>query len=126
MPLPRFVARFNKVITNRLFAPVAGRVPPWAVVEHTGRRSGQTYRTVVWAFPRGSDLVIALTYGPGADWVRNVLSAGRCRVRWRGQWRVSHQVEVISGPAALALLPPLVRPVLTIAGVHSVLHLRGR
>jgi deazaflavin-dependent oxidoreductase (nitroreductase family) len=126
MPLPRFVARFNKVITNRLFAPVAGRVPPWAVVEHTGRRSGQTYRTVVWAFPRGSDLVIALTYGPGADWVRNVLSAGMCRVKWRGHWRVSHQVEVISGPAALALLPPLLRPVLTIAGVHSVLHLRAR
>src|SRR5438067_10429683 len=87
MPLPRRVAYFNRVVTNRLFGPLAGRVPPWVLVEHRGRQSGRTYRTVVWAFPHGDDLVFALTYGPSADWVRNVIAARTCRVKWLGRWR---------------------------------------
>jgi deazaflavin-dependent oxidoreductase (nitroreductase family) len=125
MPLPRSVARFNRVVTNRVFAPLAGRVPPWAIVEHTGRRSGRVYHTVLWAFPHNGDMVIALTYGPQADWVRNVLAAQACRVKWVGRWHSFSRAELVKGNAALRLLPPFLRPFLRLAGVQTVLHLRS-
>jgi deazaflavin-dependent oxidoreductase (nitroreductase family) len=122
MRLPRQAARFNRVFTNRFFGPLAGRVPPWVLVEHSGRRSGRTYRTVVWAFPRRGDLVVALTYGPGSDWVRNVRVAGRCRVRWLRRW-ATYTPELVQGRAALRLLPMFLRPVLAAAGLEHTLHL---
>ena len=102
----------------------AGRVPPWAIVEHTGRRSGRVYHTVLWAFPHNGDMVIALTYGPQADWVRNVVAAGSCRVKWIGRWRRLTAPEVLEGPAATRLMPRVLRVPLRLAGVQSVLHLR--
>jgi deazaflavin-dependent oxidoreductase (nitroreductase family) len=125
VPLPRRLARFNRVVTNRLFGPLAGRVGPWALVEHTGRRSGRRYQTVVWAFPRQRDLVFALTYGPGADWVRNILRSQSARVAFAGRWRAFSRAEVVDGEPGLALLPAVVRPLLRVANVRSVLRLSG-
>jgi deazaflavin-dependent oxidoreductase (nitroreductase family) len=124
MPLPRALAHFNRLVTNRVFGPLAGRVPPFAIIEHVGRRSGRGYRTVLWAFPHYQDMVIVLTYGPSADWVRNVLAAGSCRVKWAGRWRRLSLPELVEGPAALRLVPPVLRLPLRLAGVGSVLHLR--
>jgi deazaflavin-dependent oxidoreductase (nitroreductase family) len=107
-----------------VFGPLAGRVPPFAVVEHVGRRSGRRYRTVLWAFPRGADMVVVLTYGPSADWVRNVLAASSCRVKWAGRWRQMVSPEVVDGPAARRLVPGLLRLPLRLAGVQFVLRLR--
>ena len=120
------MARFNRVVTNRVFAPLAGRVPPWALVEHIGRRSGRRYRTVVWAFPRPREreFVYVLTYGPGADWVRNVLAAGTCRVLWLGRWRPFSSVMLVEGKPALRLLPAVLRLPLWVAGMHWVLRVR--
>ena len=125
MQLPRQAAHFNKVVTNRLFRPLAGTVPPWVLVEHRGRRSGRLFRTVVWGFPNQADLVFALTYGPGADWVRNVVAAQHCRVMYGGRWRSFQFAEVLTGPRGLALLPPGLRTLLRVGGVHNVLHLRA-
>jgi deazaflavin-dependent oxidoreductase (nitroreductase family) len=111
------------VVTNRIFAPLAGRVPPWVIVEHRGRRSGRVYRTVVWAFPYRGDLVFALTYGPKSDWVRNVVAAGSARVKWRGSWRSFSRVELREGWDGLRLLPAVIRPSLYVAGIRSVLRL---
>jgi deazaflavin-dependent oxidoreductase (nitroreductase family) len=124
MLLPRALARFNRVVTNRLFSPLAGRVPPFAVVEHVGRRSGRRYRTVLWAFPYGRDMVVILTYGPSTDWVRNVLAAGSCRVKWLGRWRRFNRPGVVEGQAAAPLTPALLRAPLRLAGMRWVLHLR--
>lgn len=124
MQLPRALARFNRRVTNRVFAPLAGRVPPWVLLEHVGRRSGQRYRTVLMGFPRASDMVIALTYGPSTDWVRNVLAAGGCRVKWAGRWRSFHEAKVVAGPAGTALLPPGLRALMRLARLPAVLHLR--
>ncbi len=80
MPLPQRLARFNCRVTNPIANRIAGRVPPLAIVVHTGRRSGTPYRTPVMAFRArdGDGFVIALTYGPETDWVRNVLAGGGC------------------------------------------------
>ncbi len=85
MVLPPWLARFNRQVTNRLTRRFAGKLPGFAIVIHRGRRSGRTYRTPVNAFRDGDDYVIALTYGPQADWVRNVLAAGGCELVTRGQ-----------------------------------------
>ena len=83
MPAPRWVAKANKIGLNRLTKFIAPWAPGWAVVIHRGRKSGRTFRTPLWAFRRPGGFVIALTYGPGADWVRNVLAAGGCEVESR-------------------------------------------
>jgi deazaflavin-dependent oxidoreductase (nitroreductase family) len=83
MPAPRWVARANKVGLNRLTKFIAPWAPGWAVVVHRVRKSGRTFRTPLWAFRRKDGYVIALTYGSGADWVRNVLAAGGCELESR-------------------------------------------
>jgi deazaflavin-dependent oxidoreductase (nitroreductase family) len=55
------------------------------LIVHRGRRSGRRYETPVQVFPTDDGYVIALTYGPGADWTRNVLAAGGCELRTRGR-----------------------------------------
>lgn len=52
--LPRALARINRVVTNRVMGLWAPYLPPWAVLLHTGRRSGRAYRTVLFAFVRGT------------------------------------------------------------------------
>src|ERR1700761_3638979 len=85
MPIPRVVGRWNKVGLNR----VTKRVAPWApglgVVVHRGRRSGKVYQTPVNVFAVEDGYVLALTYGPDTDWVKNVLAAGGCELRTPGQ-----------------------------------------
>ena len=83
MPAPRLVARANKTGLNRLTRFVAPWAPGWGVVIHRGRRSGRTFRTPLWVFRRDHGYVIALTYGPQADWVRNVIAAGGCELETR-------------------------------------------
>ena len=56
--LPRAFARFNRRVANPVVRLVAGRLPPLAVVTHTGRRSGRSYRTPVMAFAKDDDLVL--------------------------------------------------------------------
>jgi hypothetical protein len=67
MPLPRPLARLNRRLTNRVAGRVAGRLPPFAIVAHSGRRSGRTYQTPIWAFRAPDGFVVALTYGDSAD-----------------------------------------------------------
>jgi len=76
LKLPRALARFNRVVTNRIQGQWAWLLPPWAVVCHRGRRSGRLYRTPVNAYKRGRRLAIVVLYGEESDWVRNVLAGG--------------------------------------------------
>lgn len=108
MTLPRGLARFNRVATNRVAFALITRVPGWAVVVHRGRRSGRTYRTPVAAFRRPGGYVFALTYGPQAEWVQNVLAAGGA-VLERGDRRTRlFRPRVFRDPAR-SLMPPWVR-----------------
>jgi deazaflavin-dependent oxidoreductase (nitroreductase family) len=121
VPIPKAIARFNRRVTNPLVGRLAGWLPPLAIVVHRGRRSGREYRTPIMAFPRRGGVVIALTYGPDVDWVRNVVAAGRCRLIYRGR-EVSlarpRLVEMVEPPS---MLPALVRVVLRLARVDHYL-----
>jgi deazaflavin-dependent oxidoreductase (nitroreductase family) len=79
MQLPRWLARFNKVVTNRVQGTYAWLVPGWVVICHRGRKSGRLYRTPVNAYKQGDALGVVLVYGERTDWLRNVL-AGEAQV----------------------------------------------
>ncbi len=76
MRLPRSLARFNRVVTNRIQRLWAPYLPPWVLLTHRGRVSGREYRNPVFATRRGSQLRLAVLYGTESDWVRNLLAAG--------------------------------------------------
>jgi deazaflavin-dependent oxidoreductase (nitroreductase family) len=80
MPAGRRMARFNKVVTNKTIGLLGPWMPGFGVVIHKGRKSGRTYRTPVNLFRTGQGYLFALTYGSGADWVKNVLAAGSFEV----------------------------------------------
>jgi deazaflavin-dependent oxidoreductase (nitroreductase family) len=85
VPLPKTLARLNRVGLNRVTRLIAPWMPGLGVVVHRGRRSGHLYRTPVNVFPRPGGYVFALTYGADADWVRNVQAAGGCELETRGR-----------------------------------------
>lgn len=121
MVIPRSVARFNRVVTNRISALVAGWLPGFGIVEHEGRRSGRVYRTPVNVFGTRDGYVIALTYGPDTDWIKNVLAAGGCALHVRGQ-RVRLTAPRIVHDADRRSAPPVVRQVLAVLDVTEFLH----
>jgi hypothetical protein len=77
------VARATAPLARRL----AGRhgFPLWAVVHHRGRVTGRELSVPVAVRATPEVFVIALPWGPGTNWVRNVLGAGGCVVRWKGR-----------------------------------------
>ena len=85
MPIPRAVRQWNKAGLNKITRRIAPWVPGFGLVVHRGRRSGRVYQTPVNVFPAGDGYVLALTYGPDTDWVKNVLAAGGCELRTGGR-----------------------------------------
>ena len=117
MPLPRVIARLNKRFTNRLIEPLVARTASFAIVEHHGRRSGKLYRTPVNLFACDGDFVVALTYGPGADWVRNVM-AGPSACERSGVRYTIETAELAPRGDVWHCLPAAVRVALRILRVH--------
>jgi deazaflavin-dependent oxidoreductase (nitroreductase family) len=124
MALPKALARFNLVVTNRLTGPFARRLPGFAVVTHVGRRSGRAYSTPVNLFRHEDRYVIALTYGADSQWVRNVMAAGEAFVLTRGDRLRLVEPQVVHDPSA-ALVPTPVRPILRATKVTDFMLLHG-
>jgi deazaflavin-dependent oxidoreductase (nitroreductase family) len=122
VPLPRAVARFNRGATNRLLGPLAPRLPGFGVVLHTGRKSGRPYRTPVNVFRRPGGYVVALTYGPDADWVRNVMASGGCSLETRGRTVRLTRPRLVHDERR-RLMPAPVRVVLGLTHVSDFLEL---
>jgi deazaflavin-dependent oxidoreductase (nitroreductase family) len=122
MPLPRALARFNRIATNRVGRLLAPYLPGAANIVHRGRKSGREYRTPISAFRRRGGYAAALTYGPDAEWVQNVLKAGGATLETRnGRVRVTNP-RVIHDPA-YRLVPPLVGAMLGLLGADAFLLL---
>lgn len=125
MPLPQSLARFNRRVTNPILGRMAWWMPGFAVVTHVGRRSGRTFHTPVNLFRSGDEYVFACTYGPEAQWVRNVLAAGGCTVRTRGHDVTLTDPQLIHD-AQRTRVPAPVRAILGAVGVDDfvVMHRR--
>src|SRR5262249_51430114 len=111
MAAPRWLARFNRRVTNHITGPVAPHLPGFGVVLHSGRTTHRRYRTPVNVLRRPSGFVVALTYGRDSSWVRNVLANGGRELVTRGRtWRLTqpHLVHderhrFVPAPARLVL-----------------------
>lgn len=123
MPFPQRLARLNRHLANPVARTFAGRVPPLAIVGHTGRRSGRAYRVPVMAFAADGGYLIALTYGPDADWVRNVLARGACTLERGGRTVALADARLVGPAEALPRLPAPLRPVLRLLQVSAFLRL---
>ncbi|MEV6910856.1 nitroreductase family deazaflavin-dependent oxidoreductase [Amycolatopsis sp. NPDC051071] len=81
MPMPKWWGQ----VTKRLFNPRVLARGTYPVLIHVGRASGETYRTPLDAHPVDGGYVFVPVYGPGADWVRNVLAHKGARLRIDGK-----------------------------------------
>lgn len=75
MQIPRVVTVFNKYVNNRIQGLWAWLLPPWAVIGHTGRKSGKAYRTPILGFVAHGTFVVPILYGEQSEWVKNLLAA---------------------------------------------------
>jgi deazaflavin-dependent oxidoreductase (nitroreductase family) len=123
MPLPMAVARANRSLTNRLTVHFAGRIPPFALLEHRGRKTGTAYRTPLMLFQDGPFLIIVLTYGERTDWLRNLQVAGGGVAIERNRRIPVGDPVVERGPAAIQALPRPVRLILRLLRVDQVVRL---
>ena len=81
MPMPIWWGHINK----RVFNPRALAGGKWPVLIHVGRSSGAAHHTPLDAHPVDGGYLFVLVYGSGTDWVRNILVAGRARLRVDGR-----------------------------------------
>ncbi|HKS73479.1 MAG TPA: nitroreductase family deazaflavin-dependent oxidoreductase [Terriglobales bacterium] len=122
MPAPRWLARFNLRVTNRVLGPLARRLPGMGFVIHIGRKSGKRYRTPVMIFHRDGRLIIALTYGPGSQWVLNVLAKGGCEFETQGKTLHLADPRIVHDEQRGAM-PAFVRIMLGLLNVSDFLEL---
>ena len=120
MPIPISLGKFNKRVTNRLMIRRANK-PPFAAIRHRGRTSGREYRIPLNAFPRRDEVVFALTYGSGADWVKNVLADGRATLEYGGEELELEGPRIVDRADAIDALPAYVRLATKLIGVTEYL-----
>lgn len=74
-------------LTSPMARAMAGHrmIPLWAVVHHRGRKTGRALSVPVAVRLTQDGFLINLPWGPGTNWVRNVLVAGGCTIRWKGE-----------------------------------------
>jgi len=114
---PRIMRRLNRVFTNPLMGTFAWLVPPLAVIDHVGRKSGRHYRSPVVAFRTPKGFVVPLTYGRDVDWARNLTAARGGELHHVGRRFRVHNPRIVDGDAASAHLPAVVRPALRAANL---------
>jgi deazaflavin-dependent oxidoreductase (nitroreductase family) len=124
MTMPKAVARFARDVINPVTRHFAGRMPPFAIVRHVGRWSGREYRTPIMVFRSPDGLVIALTYGPGTDWVRNVFVAGEATIEYGGRDVAVDAPRLANTAEAQRWLPWPVRIALRVMRVGDFLVVR--
>lgn len=124
MPLSRRLARFNRRVTNPVARPMASRLPGFGVLIHRGRRTGKTYRTPLNCFRREGTFYVALVYGPGVDWLKNLEAAGGGVMVTGGR---SHPVGAprVVGEEGMSVVPRVVRVMLGLIGVDGLVALPG-
>ncbi len=119
MPLPRGLADFNRVFSNKIMRPLARRAPGFGVLHHRGRRTGVEYQTPLNVFRDGDRLIVALTYGEDVDWLKNAQAAPESHFLISGKEVKVRPPVVISTEDGLAAMPAPVTAVLNLLDVSG-------
>jgi len=118
----RWLAKINIAFTNRITSLFAGWLPGFGILTHVGRKSGKLYRTPVNVFRTPDGFVVALTYSSQSEWVKNVLAAGGCELKTRGNKYQLSAPKVVRDPSRQRFPIP-VRLVLRLVGADEYMQL---
>lgn len=108
MALPTSLKRFNRDHLNPLTLKLTGHAD-LADLIHVGRTTGRQHHTPVMAFldPLANHMIIALTYGPDVQWLKNVNKAGGCLLgRGRDRYRLGPPRRITAAQALPAIPQP--------------------
>ena len=115
----------TQVGTAFLLCPEAGTGDAYAsVVRHVGRTSGRSYETPVHAVANDGGFAIALPYGPGSDWVKNVLALGTAAIIYGGRTYSVDEPEIVPLAEATLNFTPRERLAHRLFGVKECLIVR--
>jgi deazaflavin-dependent oxidoreductase (nitroreductase family) len=115
---------FNKHVLNKAMIHISGkRFGHFAILSHTGRKSGRLYHTPIIAEPFENGFVIALTYGKKVDWYANVKAKGSCSLLWKNHDYPLVHPEFIDKEIGLTAFPAFVRFMLKLIGIEYYLRL---
>jgi hypothetical protein len=100
--------------------PLAGSrwLPLYAIVRHTGRKSGKQYAIPIVAFPALDGFVIPLPFGEETQWMRNLFAADG-GIRWRAREYMIGRPQLIDldNAAVVDAVPRLLRAVARRLGI---------
>ena len=117
--------RFHRGVGNPLQLRSAGTPGSYAsVLRHQGRRTGRTYQTPVWAAATEDGFVIAIVYGSGTDWLKNVLVSGAATIVPQGETYPVDQPEIVPMERARAYFPATLQRTHRLVGVGGCLRVR--
>ena len=120
------VRKSNKKRTNRLVMSIgrAGkRISLFAVLQHTGRKSGKIYTTPVRLVKKEKLLIIPLTYGERSDWYQNLKASGKVQVTWQGQTYTAGDPERLEVSEAANDFPFISRLLFKLDGLPEFIRL---
>jgi deazaflavin-dependent oxidoreductase (nitroreductase family) len=83
----RIVIPLQRYLVNPIAKLVAGYLPGTALLETTGRKSGEPRRTPISNGLAGDDFWIVAELGYKAQYVKNLQADPRVRIRVRRRWR---------------------------------------
>jgi deazaflavin-dependent oxidoreductase (nitroreductase family) len=119
------MGRFFRVWNASILAhPVIWRLMGFAVLKHTGRRSGRVYATPVSARPTATGFVVPLPFGEKAEWCRNALAANGCVIQWKGVAYRLIDPQIVSPAAAFPAFNPVERLLLPVIGIKQYVQFR--
>jgi deazaflavin-dependent oxidoreductase (nitroreductase family) len=121
----RFVTRMNRRFVRDRAITLAGRPgDAHVVVHHVGRTSGRSYSTPIGVERTPAGLIVTLPYGPGTDWVRNLLAADGGELTIDGETVRITSPRLIAAAQAAPLISAGERRVARIFGVTEYLLLQ--
>ena len=111
--------------TAPISRPLAGHrfLPLWAVLRHRGRRTGREYAVPVAIRATEEAFVIAIPFGERTQWVRNVVDAGGCTIRWQAAEHPATAPAIIGYEEAAPAFASMQRWILRRAGVSRFIRL---
>lgn len=123
-PVQDVIRRLNRSVTNPRQLRSAGRPGAYAsVIHHVGRASGAAYRTPIVAVPAEDGFLIALPYGRGVDWARNIVAAGSATIEHEGETHVVGRPRFFTADEANRHFPAKEQRTHRRFGVRDFLHL---
>lgn len=120
MPLPQPLSVLPRYL-NPVLRPVAGYLPPLALLHHSGRRSRRAYVTPVQAYRTPQGYIAAFAYSDNPQWAQNLLATGHGQMMRAGKhYTITNPQEV--GQDGLDVLPSPVAAIMRRIGVRDFLR----